>query len=975
MKRLGVPLWSIGILALLLLDPLASRVVADSPPGPADLDGNPGNGGLVMPRQADGDGSVTLSGERKQWHKVTLTLDGPFAHENDVATNPFTDLALQVTLTHQEGSPSYVVPGYFAADGNAGESSAQSGTQWRAHLSPDKAGVWNYRIGFHRGNDAALGGDGSVALDPFDGKTGSFTIEPSDKTGRDLRGKGRLQYVGERYLRFAGSQEYFLKAGPDAPETMLGYEDFDGTIAGKAKKVPLKTWTPHLQDWKPGDPTWKNGKGKGLIGAINYLSDKGCNAFSFLTYNAGGDGDNVWPFVERDDKLHYDCSKLDQWAVVFDHGTAMGMHLHFKMQETEIDDHRRGLGTQPANIPESLDGGKMGRERKLYCRELIARFGHSLALNWNIGEENTQTSEEIRRMVQYVHDTDPYHHPIVIHTYPGQQDKVYSPLLGDQSLLTGASLQNPWKQAHQRTLFWIQKSQQSGRPWVVANDEQNPAGEGVPVDPGYQGNDGTGEADGQKYTAHDIRKHCLWGTLMAGGAGVEYYFGYRLPQNDLVCEDFRSRETSWDYCRIALDFFSDHAIPFWEMNNADALVGNPKSDHSKYCLAKPGEIYLVYVPQGGRAELDLSGHAGQWTVHWFNPRTGGELELGSVDTVFGDQSVSLGHPPKDRSEDWVALVRPTRRNSQQSPAEPTWQTVDAIGEPTARHEAALVSFDDKLYLIGGRRINPVDVFDPRDRTWTAKSPTPMELHHFQAVVVDDAIYLIGAMTGPYPNETPLEKIVVYYPRTDEFRMVHGVPEHRRRGAAGAVLHEGKIYLVGGITHGHVDGFQPWLDCYDPQTGDWEVLADAPHARDHFQAVVLDQKLYCLGGRTTHQAVNQIFGTTVAEVDVFDFQTRTWVSSPESSSPVLPTPRAGNMAMAWGNELVVGGGESTQKAAHQEVEAFDVLSGTWRQWPRLARGRHGSGFAIVGDYVYTASGSGNRGGGPELASVERLALPR
>lgn len=54
---------------------------------------------------------------------------------------------------------------------------------------------------------------------------------------------------------------------------------------------------------------------------------------------------------------------------------------------------------------------------------------------------------------------------------------------------------------------------------------------------------------------HDIRKLTLWGTLMAGGAGVEYYFGYALPENDLVAQDVRSRDKSWDYCRIALDFF------------------------------------------------------------------------------------------------------------------------------------------------------------------------------------------------------------------------------------------------------------------------------------------------------------------------------------------------------------------------------------------------------------------------------------
>jgi hypothetical protein len=29
----------------------------------------------------DGSGSVTISGELKQWHNVTLTLDGPFAKE------------------------------------------------------------------------------------------------------------------------------------------------------------------------------------------------------------------------------------------------------------------------------------------------------------------------------------------------------------------------------------------------------------------------------------------------------------------------------------------------------------------------------------------------------------------------------------------------------------------------------------------------------------------------------------------------------------------------------------------------------------------------------------------------------------------------------------------------------------------------------------------------------------------------------
>ncbi len=37
---------------------------------------------------------------------------------------------------------------------------------------------------------------------------------------------------------------------------------------------------------------------------------------------------------------------------------------------------------------------------------------------------------------------------------------------------------------------------------------------------------------------HDVRKLCLWGNLMAGGAGVEYYFGYKLPKTTSPVKTF-----------------------------------------------------------------------------------------------------------------------------------------------------------------------------------------------------------------------------------------------------------------------------------------------------------------------------------------------------------------------------------------------------------------------------------------------------
>lgn len=611
---------------------------------------------LVSPRLADGSGKVEISGTLQQWHDVVLTLDGPFAHEQDIEPNPFLDYRMSVTFTHESGAPSYTVPGYFATDGNAGETSAEAGNKWRAHVSPDKTGLWYYRISFVKGEDAAVEPATGEYLAPYQGTNGSFVVAKTNKTGVDFRAKGRLTYVGGHYLRHAGNGEHFLKIGTDAPETLLAYVDFDNTVAAKPT-LPLKTWQAHGQDAKPNDPTWQNGKGKNLLGALNYLADKGLNAFSFLTYNAAGDGDNIWPYVERNGKFHFDTSKLDQWGYVFSHAQQLGLYLHFKLQENENDDNRKGAKRLPTTIVESLDGGLLGKERKLYLRELIARYGHHLALNWNLGEENTQSYQEQTDMAEYILNLDAYDHNLIIHSFPNQQDELYLRLIGSQSVLTGVSLQNSWRKVHQQTLRWVDLSRAAGKPWIVANDEQNPAGMGVPPDPGYQGFNGWAEDHEQRFNVHDIRKLTLWGNLMAGGAGVEYYFGYRLKENDLLAQDFRSRDMSWHYCALAVAFFKDNNIPFWQMQTDNALVGNPENTNSRFAFAKQGEVYVVYLPEGGEAKLDLSDVAGQFSVKWYDPRNGGDLHTANVSKVNGGKVVSLGLPPKEPKQDWAVLVR------------------------------------------------------------------------------------------------------------------------------------------------------------------------------------------------------------------------------------------------------------------------------------------------------------------------------
>ena len=422
-------------------------------------------------------------GELKKWHKVTVDFPGPFASETD-STNPFLDYRLDVTFTHVATGEQKVVPGFFAADGDAANSSATSGNVWRVHFAPDQTGSWTYAASFRIGSGVAASENPLAGTaTSFDGDRGSFTIAETDKDGRDLRGKGQLRYVGERYLQFAETGEYFLKQGPDSPENLLAYEDFDNTTNVGNR---LKNWQPHQQDYRAGDPSWQGGKGTELIGAINYLASEGMNAYSFIPMSYQGDDENVFPWISKSgsDRTRFDVSKLSQWEIVFEHGDQMGMFQHFKTQETENE--------------LLLDGGDLGTERKLYYRELIARFGHHLALNWNLGEEiNNATTAQKQAWAQYFRDTDPYDHHIVIHNGANHYD-----LLGANSELTGFSLQtnrSDFANVHNRVKNYLQRSEDAGKIWAVAVDEPGDAQAALRPD----SNPGNAQVD--------ARKNALWG--------------------------------------------------------------------------------------------------------------------------------------------------------------------------------------------------------------------------------------------------------------------------------------------------------------------------------------------------------------------------------------------------------------------------------------------------------------------------------
>lgn len=579
-----------------------------------------------------------------KWQKVELAFSGPKTSET-AADNPF--LNYRLTVEFRKGGKVYLVQGFYAADGNAAETGSESGRVWKVRFMPEEEGNWSYRANLRYGVNIAIGNDPSAGKEvKLKNSRGVIAVGPPADDAPGFHALGRLIHEEGRYLRFLGSEKYFLKGGADSPENFLAFHEFDGTYktgvdvarTGEAASGnTLHQYAAHVADWKSGDPVWQGGKGKGIIGALNYLSSKGMNSVYFLTMNIEGDGKDVWPYASPNDRTRFDCSKLDQWEIVFDHMENLGLMMHLVTQETENE--------------LALDSGDTRFERKLYYRELIARFGHHLAVVWNMGEENGpadfspkgQTTGQRQEMCRYIKSNNPYDPVVVIHTHsnPKYRYGIFNELLGFE-YLDGPSLQiGNIRDVHSETLVWIHKSDSAGNPWVVNLDEIGPAWRGV-------------DPDAKENNNQDSVRHlALWGNLMAGGGGCEWYFGYRNPHNDLTMEDWRSREKMWDYTRYALNFFHDN-LPFWEMESNDSLVNT----EGAWCFAKPGKVYAVYLPSAsGETLLDLTNAEGQFKIQWYDPRNGGVMQQGAAGQIEGGETRDVGRPPQDVKQDWVLLVK------------------------------------------------------------------------------------------------------------------------------------------------------------------------------------------------------------------------------------------------------------------------------------------------------------------------------
>jgi hypothetical protein len=220
----------------------------------------------------------------------------------------------------------------------------------------------------------------------------------------------------------------------------------------------------------------------------------------------------------------------------------------------------------------------------VYMREMVARFGHGNGVQWNLGEENTNTNAQRADLAEWIKALDGYDHLVVVRSYPGDINKVYDPLLGVDEF-DGTSFQTGAGGIRARTIELRDKSAAAGDPWVLAWDEDS--GSNAIIDTYSNNPDSANER---------TLREGFWGSLTAGGSGGNWYIkgngfgGHSFDQN---LDDFKGFSSMWKWTAAATDFFNTY-IPFHEMRDADTLTTNA----GDFVMADPGHYYVIYLPYG-----------------------------------------------------------------------------------------------------------------------------------------------------------------------------------------------------------------------------------------------------------------------------------------------------------------------------------------------------------------------------------------
>lgn len=264
-----------------------------------------------------------------------------------------------------------------------------------------------------------------------------------------------------------------------------------------------------------------------------------------------------------------------------------------------------------------------------------------------------------------------------------------------------------------------------------------------------------------------------------------------------------------------------------------------------------------------------------------------------------------------------------------------------------RQETAVVSLRDRVYVLGGfdgagQVLSRVEVYDPLQDRWSDAAELPVALHHANAAVLGDRIYVLGFLRGS--AFTADARGFVYDPGADRWDPAPDLPAGTQRGASGVAVAAGRIFVAGGFRGGstaELSSFEPGAGFSDDGALDT--------ALDHLVAAGLDDQVYIAGGRGGG------IGAHRPDVRAYDPGTGMW----RDRAPMI-TSRAGAAAAVLDGKLYVFGGEGNPapgaRGVFSETEVYDPVLDRWTALAPMPIPRHGTGAAAAAGRIVVPGGA-------------------
>ena len=524
------------------------------------------------------------------------------------SANPFTGASLEGVF-EGSGGQRWNVEGFCDSD---------DGSVYRVRFMPSAQGDYRYSVEYRQGPWTRT-------------STGTFHVRAGARRGpirvdREHPWHFVWEGTGEHYF-FNGTTAYWLMGWADEGVIAAAIERLHRlkvnrirvTIAGRASMfygepvMPGANWTPYLNAWPPEvGVRWL-----GRLGRVGQRLGLGrfTDAFAVLA-DTGRANDIYHPGFD------YGRFELSHWqrferALRFARDRDVILSLVLDLNDSRV---------HPA-------AGSEDEHR--FIRYAVARFGAFSNVTWDLGDDLDMYRDET-----WSHETgtlleqwDPVHHLATSHPTKNEHQDRTSAWFGFTSF-------QEWSRNQHAFMLAERKEQEStGRIIPQTNEEYGYEDQYPKWAPGPDGD------------SADALRRAAWDIAMAGGYGTSGETARRgtniWPDSGGGWVNGRGDDTMtmFEGYGHMVDFFTSFA--WWETEPHDELVSE-----GAYCLAKPGDLYALYLPKAGQVTVQLE--PATYRVTWWEAATGKQLELPPVTVAARSSWTSPAAPGQG---DWALLLR------------------------------------------------------------------------------------------------------------------------------------------------------------------------------------------------------------------------------------------------------------------------------------------------------------------------------